>query len=100
MRIQEPIKFAQVRARIEVALPRHDPAWIFPQLSTDPRIVSQEVVELIMSGNPPPVIGQGRVIPKVLRNPRMSLEKLVQISQLAARKVVLGPCAAGGNAQP
>ena len=57
MRIQEPIEFAQVRARIEVALPRHDRVWILSQLSTDPGIVSQEVVELVMSANPPPVIG-------------------------------------------
>jgi hypothetical protein len=58
MTIQELIEFAQVRARIQVALPRHDPIWIFSQLSTDPRIVSQEVVELVMSANPSPVIGQ------------------------------------------
>jgi hypothetical protein len=58
MRIQEPVEFSQVRARIEVALPGHDPGGIFSQLSTDPRIVSQEVVELVMIGNPPPVIGQ------------------------------------------
>ena len=58
MSIQEPIEFAQVRARIEVALPRHNPVWIFSQLSTNPGIVSQEVVELVMSTNPPPVIGQ------------------------------------------
>jgi hypothetical protein len=57
MRIQEPIEFAQVCARIEVALPRHDRVWILSQLSTDPGIVSQEVVELVMSGNPSPVIG-------------------------------------------
>ena len=57
MSIQEPIEFAQVRARIEVTLPRHDLAGIFSQLATDPGIVSQEVVELVISGNPPPVIG-------------------------------------------
>jgi len=57
MRIQEPIEFAQVRTRIEVALPRHDRVWILSQLSTDPGIVSQEAVELVMSANPSPVIG-------------------------------------------
>jgi hypothetical protein len=56
MSIQEPIELAQVRARIEVALPRHDPARIFSQLSTDPGIVSQEVVELVIPSNPPSVI--------------------------------------------
>ena len=58
MSIQELIEFAQVRARIQVALPRHDPIWIFSQLSTDPRIVSQEVVEIVMSANPSPGIGR------------------------------------------
>ena len=57
VRIQEPVEFAQVRARVEVALPRHDPVWIFSQLSTDPGIVSQEVVELVLSRTPPPVSG-------------------------------------------
>jgi hypothetical protein len=58
MRIQEPVKLPHIRARVQVTLPGHDSIRIFPQLLANPRMISQEFFEPLMSCNPTPVIHQ------------------------------------------
>lgn len=89
VRIEEAIEFSQIGSRIEVTLPCHHSAGVFPQLPTNAGIVAQKLIELVVAGNPLAIVSERWIIPQILREPWVLLQKLMEVSKLAACEVIL-----------